>query len=361
MNPPENSNSRIKTAGIFSYRLPVALLILFSLACSTQKQPDYWSRLLIRADRNGDQGNHLIARLQYNVLLPFAKTEKHRQHILYHQAKMLEQEGKLDRALIMYKSLWEPETPDGEDEYSGHALFRTGLLYYNMQSTRLDGLDIFDALIIRYPNHPTALKATRYIIADYIEQNDLQGGLEYLIGLYPVVKATDIGDNILYEVSRFYKDHLNKPDKAIHIYKTLLQEFPMSGFGDDAMWYIAVLSDQKGDFQTALTYYGQVTLLRGKGWWFGNYNSTYVDEAFIRKGEIYVAIGEKHKAIREYELFLEVFPDYLKADDVSWALVRLRADYGDPEDLEAAIDFLLTNYPESRFCAQARVLREQKE
>jgi tetratricopeptide (TPR) repeat protein len=180
-----------------------------------------------------------------------------------------------------------------------------------------------------------------------------------LDALWPRVAKLDLGDNVLWEraeLSRIAGDAAG----AIHFYDELAKNYLRSSLRDDAIWQAAHLLRDAGDTKRALAHLQIILDSRRDALITGSYNSIWLDDAQLLKGQILLDdLHENARAAEAFALLADDYPESVLKDDALVELARADVALGKPADACAALERLFKKYPDSNRLRQGRALYEE--
>jgi len=180
-----------------------------------------------------------------------------------------------------------------------------------------------------------------------------------LEALWPRVAKLDLGDNVLWEraeLSRVAGDRAG----AIHFYDQLAKSYPRSSLRDDGIWRAAHLEREAGDYQAALHHLQIILDSRRDALITGSYNSIWLDDAQLLKGQILLDdLHENVRAAEAFALLADDYPESVLKDDALVELARADVALGKHDDACAQLARLFKKYPDSNRLRQGHALAEE--
>jgi tetratricopeptide (TPR) repeat protein len=166
----------------------------------------------------------------------------------------------------------------------------------------------------------------------------------------------DLGDNLLFARAQLVDQTSTDWRAAVALYDQVAATYPRSGLWDDSLWRAAQLLREHGDPEGAIRRLDQIIDARKDALITGSYNSLYVDDAMLLKGQI--ALDDLHDAKRAREAFHTLVDGYKESvlrDDALAELARAALSTGDHAGACAALDRILNEFPNgNRFQAAVR-------
>ncbi len=212
--------------------------------------------------------------------------------------------------------------------------------------------------IARYPDEVPADDALQLAVR-LGKRRDATRLAKQLEALWPRVRQLDLGDNVLWERAELSRLDSTDPLSAIPIYDRLIAEYPRSGLRDDSLWRSAHLLREAGRYQEALSRLQVILDSRRDALITGSYNSIWLDDAQLLKGQI--LLDDLHDPVRAAESFrilADDFPESILKDDGLFELARALKDQDRAQSC-ASLARLAKAYPDSNRLRQARALQAE--
>jgi tetratricopeptide (TPR) repeat protein len=251
---------------------------------------------------------------------------------------------------------WRAVEPRSSDKrVSARALVRAAVVATDELKQDAQAEELAWTTIARYPDEVPADDALQLAVR-LGKRRDAGKLARQLEALWPRVRQLDLGDNVLWERAELSRLDSSEPLSAIPIYDRLIAEYPRSGLRDDALWRSAHLLREAGKPQDALRRLQVILDSRRDALITGSYNSIWLDDAQLLKGQI--LLDDLHDAARAAESFrilADDFPESVLKDDGLYELARALKDK-EPAAACAALARLLKTHPDSNRTRQAKTL-----
>lgn len=144
-------------------------------------------------------------------------------------------------------------------------------------------------------------------------------------------------------------------DYALHLLAFLARYHPESPHRDAALYRAARLCHAQGRWADAIYFLKQLLQTKETSFWFGDYNSEWLDDAQLLLGDVYLAQDKKKKAIKAWSALPRRFP-HSRLRDRAWVrLMRVHENLGNHTHACLAARTLLEQIPKSRFAPEAAV------
>jgi TolA-binding protein len=160
------------------------------------------------------------------------------------------------------------------------------------------------------------------------------------------IKISAINDKFLFDGGVIYYN-MEDNNNAILNFQQLINDYPESGYADDAQYYIGYINEKK------LGYYIQALLEYQK--LIENYpDSEFIDDAYLGIGNCYYITYDYYHAIKAYQKIIDDYSQSTLAPLAQYSIgqsYRKLANY-----TQAILEFTKTieNYPESEYAAPAQ-------
>jgi tetratricopeptide (TPR) repeat protein len=289
-------------------------------------RPNYDDAMVRLADCYFVQKNFAAASQIYDIVALGGQENK--DYALFQKAQTLQFQGKDTQAKDIYNRIIR-EFPSST--YSDDALLKSGEIELNSENlsiavsqftkliqTKQKSILVPNALLKRaiaytnLKNYEPAIADYRNILANFPKHSVSE---DALLGLQDVLNTVGRSDEFSNDLANFKR---NNPDgnstesleyetakniyfalqyaKAIPALSNFLKNYPNSGSGAEAKYYLADSYNRTGDRQNALKYFYSV---------IGGVNSNYISRAAFRAAEIENTLKNYPKAITNYRLWAQ--------------------------------------------------------
>lgn len=265
---------------------------------------------------------------------------------LYRAAQAAERAGEAERALGIYRELYEgsPGTPE-----AGRALYDAGRL---LQRTgrEADGRALLWRLVRQEPACAVVEVGMRRLYQAYGDDGAL-ASYEAALGA-ELAAAGDhpVGVGLLYFRAHARND-LGRVDDALADLEEAHRRcpYPDCSFWDDVLWVAAQFALDADRPAAALAYLDRLLHCREEGWFFtGTFYSVFYDDAQILKGEILLDRLDDPEGAAAAFLGARDMSDSVLRDDGLFRAARVHIErLGDAERGCGMLRELLTAYPDS--------------
>jgi tetratricopeptide (TPR) repeat protein len=246
------------------------------------------------------------------------------------------------------------ETRSGDKRVSARALVRAAIVATDELRKDEVAEELAWRTIARYPDEVPADDALQLAVR-LGKRRDPARLARQLEELWPRVRQLDLGDNVMWERAELSRLS-GEPLSAIPIYDRLIAEYPRSGLRDDALWHSAHLLREAGKPREALRRLQVILDSRRDALITGSYNSIWLDDAQLLKGQILLDdLHDAALAAESFRLLADDFPESVLKDDGLYELARAQKDKDRPGAC-ASLARLLKTYPDSNRLRQARAL-----
>ena len=262
---------------------------------------------------------------------------------LIHQAQLLENLGRTAEAAV----LWETAADRaGHPVNAARALARASELYAGPLGDPDHAARDAWKCIDHWPGEmPTDVALSVAVRLD--RARDPRALLAKLDALAPRIARDDLVDNVRFAAAEIAEHELADPKDAVRRYDALAADYRRSSLRDDALWRAAHLLRDAGDPEGALKRLQLLLATRRRALITGSYNSEWLDDAQLLAGRIY--LDDLHDPARAATAFLflaDDFKDSILRDDALLELARARLAAGDHDGACAALDRLITQFPD---------------
>lgn len=247
----------------------------------------------------------------------------------YEIARTYERMGSIQEAINGYNRLI---SDLAQSNYTPKAYLQLGLIYYN-QSNYNASLENYKKVVEKFQNSQEAKAALVGIKNNYVDMNNIDGYFAYTNTLGNLVSMTATEqDSIFYMAAE--KNYMDGDASAQSQLEAYLNRFPDGSFKVNAMFYLAEIYYQKGDYSKALEYYNDVV---------DRPDHVFTEQALIKAAEL-------NFNAKKYKLSLEHFIRLERIASSKWNLIKgrlgiMRCDYElnkYAETVKAAITLLAT-------------------
>ncbi|HRV55019.1 MAG TPA: tetratricopeptide repeat protein, partial [Mangrovimonas sp.] len=223
---------------------------------------------------NGFAGNNSKKNQQLEAFIKNQKKSKFRDDALFELGNSYVKVGETSKAIQFYDQLISDYPTSA---FVSNAMLRQGLVYYN-QGTNSQALGKFKTVAEKYPNTADATQAVATARLIYVDEGRVDEYAAWVRTLdYVEVTDADL-DNTTYESAE--KQFLeNKPEQAIKLFNSYLNQFPKGLHALQAHFYLAQLYFQKGLSETAAPHYEAVANVS---------QNEFTEEALTRLSQIYL-------------------------------------------------------------------------
>ena len=331
-----------------------ACVVLLS-ACGFPRAHWEFHRALLDADRLADEGQYALAEEEYLRLAPDAYRDDLMRYVRYRVALMQEKDERYDEALESYAAIY-LHPYNLHDELAGRALFRSANIVGEYLGDEEERIHMLTGLMTGFPNSAAADDALWELLDLFEERGDYMTLLNWFADIYPGIQDTELADTVVYRTARILHVEMERYEEAIEVYGVVARRFHRSGFWDDAVWYSAECYAAMGD--TDSEYWVLMTFVEGRevSWVMADYDSGYYGDAYWRLAEIHEEREEWSDAIAVWRRWQRRFPLSLKIDDIQYHIMELQLADGDIAGMRSTLDWLIDNYPDSRFIDDGEAL-----
>lgn len=179
-----------------------------------------------------------------------------------------------------------------------------------------------------------------------------------LTALWLSVKQTDLGDNVLFALGEAQEP--SAPGDAVRTWDRLVAEYRRSGLRDDALWRAAALLRKTGLPKEALIRLQTILDSRRDALITGSYNSIWLDDAQLLKGQILLEdLGDLDAAAVAFRLLADDYPESVLRDDGLYFLAEVERRRGEVPAACKTLKRLVDQFPDSNQRRSALQQRRQ--
>lgn len=334
--------------------LGINVLVFFGCAST----PDPYVEDLYASERVADElerdGYHALARHQLRVTADQADAER-KGPLELRRCDLFRREREFDLARRCYRDLEQNVLPADQAE----ARFRFAAVEVELGREK-QARQVLEALIVDQPSTEAAEKAARYLLelAGELGADERVALARRLAeSLRPQAsfeaKVRALCAFFLLDVGRVEHDRGNWSASWSALEEGWAQ-------GQDTLWRDelqlarARTARAAKPEEVALALYRAMLDDRESAWFFGNYDSPYLDNAAWEYAQLLETLGRHGDAVAAYEALVNDFRHSSFVDDAAFAAARLQLQEGEDEALRRFI----TSYPNSRHVSAARRLLE---
>ena len=311
-------------------RIAASLLIVLAASCTpTLSQPRGEAHLdaMARARRHHHHGRMLEAARAYGDAAQHAERRVDRDEARYRQAKALERARRGPRAVEIL-DLVAAGRP--VSRRTVRALFDASVLRLEL-GRRAEGIEGLRALVTEHPNAGNAARALRLLLDDATARGEAAGALRLCRALYPRVRDSALGDNILYAQARLL-DSTGERRGARAALERLVERYPYphGELWDDALWQLADMAEEDGDYAGAVAELSRMVAVREWTNAPGSYTLPRFPVAQLRIARLHRdRLADPSAAARAFRATYEDFPNSTVRDDALTELGEMLIEQGE--------------------------------
>lgn len=341
-----------------SFKCIYAVLCLAALwassGCSSQKKVHRQQQRLLRIALEADRGDVASARRHYESALEDVQSRSTRRYIKFELARLAKQSGDLGRAEALYREL---TAGQARDRFAAKAMYQLSNLA-EQKNAGFEKIATLKARIITtYPGYVASDFALEDLVKLYRGASRLDEVVPELKTLHERVKGSPIGDNLLFRAAQICRRDLDRPDKALRVYRRLITDYPERPLSNHAIWEMSQLYEARQQWDPALKLLRRLADQTDRSWLFQTYTPAKASNSRLRLGLIHLLFLEKpESAIAHFEQFQSQFPGSLYVDDAAWHIVQAYRLMDASARHREALERFLREHPDSRYI---RVIRRR--
>ena len=262
------------------------------------------------------------------------------------RAALLERAGRIEQAAAAYQSIARHLRDDPASVSRG--LFVAGKLAMRLKQDKRAYRLLWN-VVTEFPDENSAPGALRLIVTDGRARNATQLVL-ILQALANALHNSGIGDNLYYHIADLSRNEFDDAPTALRFLDTLVQNYPLSGLRDEALWYGAELSRKLGDPRGAAKRYRLLLATREVALGAGSYFSIWLDNAQLALGIVLRdELGDLDGALTAFAQLPQDYPHSILRDDAMWERAVTYARGDRTRKACAALDALKRKWPDSKY------------
>lgn len=208
--------------------------------------------------------------------------------------------------------------------------------------------EIYRLGILAYPDE-TATEDALHAWVDLHRDIPYEKTSRDLHAMFEPLMRTQIADEILFALGDIALRH-DKPAEAVTYLTHIAAHYRRHGLWDDALWSIANIYRKQRRYRDALRAYTELVSTRKEALFVGTYNSTYLDEAQLQIGLIYLKeLQHPRRARAEFRRLQEHYPTSLLRDDAQYWIAHSFFDEHQIDEGCDALRKIRTNYSHGNF------------
>ncbi|MBI3070918.1 MAG: tetratricopeptide repeat protein [Deltaproteobacteria bacterium] len=223
-------------------------------------------------------------------------------------------------------------------------------------ATRADAERRFVDLARRYPSTDPARDAVRWIVNAVARDDDEPArAVRILSRLYRRDPWSSLCDLILYELAQIVETAFKDDETAEWLYRKVINEWGLGGFGDDARWRLAKLLRRGGRYEELIRHLRVMMAERRPSWALGSYNPRVLEPSQVLLARVFLEDLRLYDEAREVlDAFDDGFPNSPLRREVGWLRVQSYAAEGRTREARTALEALLREQPDTRFGRKAK-------
>lgn len=222
---------------------------------------------------------------------------------LYEIARTQERKGSLPEAIDGYNELIRDLA---KSNYTKKAYLQLGLIHYNKGNYN-HSLNNYKKVVELYPNSTEAKAALIGIKNNYLDMNDVDAYFDYTNSLGNLVSiSVNEQDSIFYMAAE--KSYMDGNSNSMSQLEEYLSRFPDGNFKVNALYYLAELNYQNGDYTKALGLYEEIV---------SKSDHIFTEPSLIKAGELTFNA-------RRFESSLDYFSRLEQIASTKWNLLKGR-------------------------------------
>jgi tetratricopeptide (TPR) repeat protein len=276
-----------------------------------------------------------------------ARRVKDRDEARFLEARAFERAEKWAEARATYQRL-AADSPDGPR--TARAVFELASLEI-AHGDAAHGWTMLDEAARRFSGHGLARPSIHRLIMHAADTGGEAAVLAFLDAHAAAFRGTEQDEVIGYERAL----SLERAGRRREAHDAFLASarrhpYPFGGLTDDAFWRAAVIDDEDGRYDEAITHLRELLSSREPSGAWSSYERPRYSEAQLRIAEIYRDRLKDHAAARrEFDKVYALHTTTLKRDDALWAEARLALEDGDRSAACSLAKRLAAEFPESRY------------
>jgi tetratricopeptide (TPR) repeat protein len=286
-----------------------------------------------------------------------AEHDDDRDQLLFQQGLLYARALMVDEAMSVWTALYESTTTDN---LPGRIAYEQGMLMREVgelaQAERH-----FTRVVTEHPEHGLADTALLRLQKLVRERAGDQAERELLEGLLPGALESDFGDDVLWALYVWHRDH--GEDEVARQYLLAIRKsypFPTGGRCVDALFALARMAEDEGRYDKVEQYLREIIGPTGESPLIGSSAGGARAEALLWLGRIYEAQhGDLETALSLYEEVVTMGELTTIGDDGLFEVARVLHEMGEDERACTRIEQLFEDFPYSNQHDEAAALADE--
>lgn len=305
----------------------------------SSERGDHYLDAMAAADRDHVAGRDDAAIADWREAAGAAERRVDRDEAQHRAALSLRAEGRLDEALALFTEIAERRPISRRTVRAMWEVTRIHL----QQGHRDEALAGLRAIVFEHAEDGQASRSLRTLIAELRAHEGDDAAIALLLELDALVRATDLGDDVLTDLAQIYRDH-DRRDEARALYERIVAEhpYPRGQRWDDTFMRLADMAEEDGDHEAAIHYLERMIDPHALGLPPGSYTLPHMPDAGMRIAHILRdEVHDVDRAAAAFRRMHDAFPTSLLRDDSLVEMGEMLLDAGRTGDgchaLEQAI------------------------
>jgi len=340
----------------------VLACLVLALACSGLKpRSDPFVKDLVILEARQAQGYYREALALAEGLMPMARTPEEQCKVTLVLARSRAGLGMHRGALDTFARL--PDVCGDDPMISAKGLYEMGVWVAQSSPGECNPLDIFRAVVTRFPDEPAAKRSVVWIRDILKNRGPVADVVAELQTLYGEVARSAVGPNLAFEAALLLEGlGGDGPAQALSLYSLVVRRHPDSGLVDDALFESARISMNLGYHWDAVGFLKTIMKRRETSLLFGSYDSAmYPKAAFLLAETTFLATGDPEDAVDHYRRFISTYKESSRRDDAWFRIYEIRKEEGRIDEARAVLHVLVNEFPLSGKGRAAKRLLEETE
>jgi TolA-binding protein len=285
---------------------------------------------MAEASRHRHHGRIEEAAEAYGRAAAEADRRVDRDEARYRQAKTLAKLDRVDEALDLLDAIAQAQPVSRR---TARALFDAALLR-ERRGDREGALQGFRRVVLEHSRSGLAARSLWYLVKDRRDEGDDEGALALVRGLYPRLRVTPLGDDLLDFEARILLERGDR-EGARAAWERLVDEhpYPQGHRWADTLHRLADMAEEDEDPERAIGYLRAIVQRHETTTMVGSYTLPAMPQAQMRIARIYRhTVGDTAEAARAYRRLVRRFPRSTLRDDALVEMAEMWLEEGRRDD-----------------------------
>jgi tetratricopeptide (TPR) repeat protein len=336
--------------------LPLLLLLVGCPPTLSKPRGEGYEEKLAEAARHQNAGRLEAATEAYAEASRRAERRVDQDEARYRQARAMLRSERYEEAVRLLDRIGDRKPPSRR---TGRAIFDAARIRYEQLEQYAQAKAGFERVIREFPDEGLGGRAIYFIIEDFRRQDELAAALPYLDARYREVRATTLGDDVLWAKAALLREREERDAEQRTLERLVRNHpYPMGHNWDEAIMRLAEIHLEREEPKLAIEVLEKLVVEVETTTIIGSYVRSTMPKAYMWIGTIYRdELGDRPKADRVFGRFHRLFPRSVLNDDVRYERGVMWVDAGETDRGCEILKKLVSDYDvgNARRRAEARI------